>query len=58
MQVEFEIIVWFSLEDYAFIAEVPGNPALLAQGQTEDEAVAKLKQILNDKQENQRPKGV
>lgn len=58
MQIEIKIIVWFSLEDYAFIAEVPGHPALLAQGQTEDEAVGNLKRILNDRQETQRTKDV
>ena len=55
---EFEIIVWFSLEDYAFIAEVRGHRALVAQGQTEDEAVGKLKDLLNELQETQPPKAV
>jgi predicted RNase H-like HicB family nuclease len=58
MQIESKIIVWFSLEDYAFIAEAPGHPALVAQGQTEDEAVGNLKKILNDQQETSPPNDV
>jgi predicted RNase H-like HicB family nuclease len=37
---EYKIITWFSQEDHAFIGQVPQLPGCMADGHTEDEAVA------------------
>lgn len=44
--IRFDILTWFSQEDFAFIAEVKYVPDCRELGQTEDEAIEKVKRNL------------
>jgi len=44
----YEIIIYWSLEDKAFIAEVPELPGCLADGVTYHEALANVKVVINE----------
>ncbi len=43
----YEIILYWSAEDAAFIAEVPELPGCMAHGDTQEEALANVKEAMN-----------
>jgi len=45
---KYEIIIYWSKEDDAFIAEVPELPGCMADGKTYEEAVKNAKVIINE----------
>ena len=45
---KFEIIIYWSEEDQAFIAEVPELPGCAADGKTYQDAVANAETIINE----------
>jgi predicted RNase H-like HicB family nuclease len=48
MEAKYELIIYWSQEDKAFIAEVPELPGCMADGQTYREAVANAEIIINE----------
>lgn len=46
MDQPYQIITWFSQEDFAFIAQIRQAPQCIAQGQTEEEALYNLKTLI------------
>ena len=42
----YEIILYWSAEDIAFIAEVPELPGCMAHGDTQEEALANVKEAM------------
>jgi len=43
----YEIILYWSAEDVAFIAEVPELPGCMAHGDTQEEALANVKEAMH-----------
>ena len=48
MATRHEIIIFWSAEDDTFIAEVPGLPGCMADGQTRQEAVANVERVIQE----------
>lgn len=48
MSTRYEIIIYWSQEDSAFIAEVPELPGCMADGQTYQEALANLEVVIEE----------
>ncbi len=48
MENKYEMIIYWSQEDDAFIVEVPELPGCMADGTTYDEAVANAQVIINE----------
>jgi predicted RNase H-like HicB family nuclease len=48
MSYKYEIIIYWSQEDEAFIAEVPELPGCMADGETYVEAVQNAEQIIDE----------
>jgi len=48
MDPKYEIIIFWSAEDGAFVAEVPELPGCMADGSSYQEAVANAKQIIQE----------
>jgi predicted RNase H-like HicB family nuclease len=48
MEAKYEIIIYWSQDDKAFIAEVPELPGCMADGQTYREAVDNAEIIINE----------
>ena len=48
MDSKYEIIIFWSQEDDAFVAEVPELPGCMADGKTYHEAVANAEQIIQE----------
>jgi predicted RNase H-like HicB family nuclease len=48
MKSKYEIIIYWSKEDKAFIAEVPELPGCMADGKTYQEALAKAEVIIQE----------
>ena len=46
--IRYEIIIFWSAEDEAFIAEVPELPGCMADGSTYQEALANAEQIIDE----------
>ena len=48
MDSKYEIIIYWSEEDGAFVAEVPELPGCMADGQTYQEALSNAEQIIRE----------
>jgi predicted RNase H-like HicB family nuclease len=48
MEPKYEMVIYWSQEDRAFIAEVPELPGCMADGRTYREAVANAEVIINE----------
>jgi predicted RNase H-like HicB family nuclease len=48
MNSKYEIIIYWSEEDKAFIAEVPELPGCMADGKTHQEALSNAETIINE----------
>ena len=48
MAYKYEIIMYWSEEDEAFLAEVPDLPGCVADGQTYEETLAETEDIMDD----------
>jgi len=48
MKSKYEIIIYWSEEDSAFVAEVPELPGCMADGKTYQEAVANTEQVIQE----------
>ena len=48
MKSRYEIIIFWSEEDHAFIAEVPELPGCMADGKTYQEALSNAEQIVQE----------
>lgn len=48
MNSKYEIIIFWSEEDKAFVAEVPELPGCMADGKTHQEALAKAEQVIQE----------
>jgi len=48
MDPKYEIIIFWSAEDGAFVAEVPELPGCMADGSSYQEALANVKQIIQE----------
>ena len=48
MAAKYEIIIFWSDEDNAFVAEVPELPGCMADGQTYQEALSNAQQIIQE----------
>jgi predicted RNase H-like HicB family nuclease len=48
MEAKYEMIIYWSQEDKAFIAEVPELPGCMADGRTYRDAVTKAEIIINE----------
>ncbi|TXI30843.1 MAG: type II toxin-antitoxin system HicB family antitoxin [Nitrosomonas oligotropha] len=44
--IKYELIIYWSVADYAFIAEVPELPGCMADGETYELAVANVKTVI------------
>jgi len=45
---KYELIIYWSIEDKAFVAEVPELPGCMADGPTYEEAVANAQQVIQE----------
>jgi predicted RNase H-like HicB family nuclease len=48
MEIKYEIIIFWSSEDNAFVAEVPELPGCMADGKTYQEALSNAEQIIHE----------
>jgi predicted RNase H-like HicB family nuclease len=48
MSIKYELIIYWSHEDQAFIVEVPELPGCMADGDTYEQAVANARQIIKE----------
>ena len=48
MHAKYEIIIFWSEEDQAFVAEVPELPGCMADGKTYQEALAQAEKVINE----------
>jgi predicted RNase H-like HicB family nuclease len=46
--IKYELIIWWSKEDDAFLVEVPELPGCMADGSTYEEAVANVKVVIDE----------
>lgn len=54
---KYEVIIYWSKEDKAFIAEIPELPGCMADGQTQQEALENVEKIAGEWVETARQKG-
>jgi predicted RNase H-like HicB family nuclease len=45
---KYELVIWWSHEDEAFLVEVPELPGCMADGQTYEEALANVQVVISD----------
>ncbi|MBI4208130.1 MAG: type II toxin-antitoxin system HicB family antitoxin [Deltaproteobacteria bacterium] len=48
MMVKYEVIIYWSQEDQAFIAEVPELPGCMADGETYEEALENVEVVIQE----------
>jgi predicted RNase H-like HicB family nuclease len=54
---KYELIIWWSEDDDAFLVEVPELPGCMADGRTYEEALANVKTIIDEWVETAREGG-
>ncbi len=57
MSIKYELVIYWSEEDQAFIAEVPELPGCMADGETYEQAVANARQVISEWMETARELG-
>ncbi len=57
MSIRYEMIIYWSEEDQAFLVEVPELPGCMADGETYEEAVANARQVIDEWIETAREEG-
>jgi predicted RNase H-like HicB family nuclease len=48
MSIKYEMVIYWSEEDKAFIAEVPELPGCMADGETYEQAVKNVRQVIEE----------
>ena len=48
MSIKYELIIYWSDEDQAFVVEVPELPGCMADGDTYEQAVANVRQVIGE----------
>jgi len=48
MSIKYELIIYWSDEDQAFVVEVPELPGCMADGDTYEQAVANARQVIGE----------
>jgi len=48
MPIRYELVIYWSEEDKAFIAEVPELPGCMADGETYEQAVKHVRQVIEE----------
>ncbi len=48
MSIRYELIIYWSKEDEAFVVEVPELPGCMSDGETYEHAVANAKQVIEE----------
>ncbi|MDA0746947.1 MAG: type II toxin-antitoxin system HicB family antitoxin [bacterium] len=48
MLIKYELIIYWSEEDQAFVVEVPELPGCIADGETYEEAVKNVRQVIEE----------
>jgi predicted RNase H-like HicB family nuclease len=46
--IKYELVIWWSEEDRAFVVEVPELPGCMADGATYEEALANVKTVIQE----------
>jgi predicted RNase H-like HicB family nuclease len=54
---KYELVIWWSDEDEAFLVEVPELPGCMADGKTYQEALANVQAVIPDRIETARSLG-
>jgi len=57
MPIKYELIIYWSDEDQAFVVEVPELPGCMADGETYEQAVANVRQVVAEWIETARETG-
>jgi predicted RNase H-like HicB family nuclease len=57
MSIRYELIIYWSEEDGAFVVEVPELPGCMADGETYEQAVANAQQVIEEWTERARELG-
>jgi len=57
MPIKYELIIYWSDEDQAFVVEVPELPGCMADGETYEQAVANVRQVIAEWIETARETG-
>lgn len=57
MSIKYELIIYWSEEDGAFVVEVPELPGCMADGETYEQAVANARQVIEEWVETARELG-
>ena len=48
MQTKYELVIWWSEDDKAFLVEVPELPGCMADGQTYEDALANVQVVIGE----------
>ena len=48
MQTKYELVIWWSEEDKAFLVEVPELPGCMADGETYEDALANVQVVIQE----------
>jgi predicted RNase H-like HicB family nuclease len=48
MKTRYEVVIYWSDEDQAFVAEVPELPGCMADGETHEEALANAERVIQE----------
>lgn len=57
MLIKYELIIYWSEEDQAFVVDVPELPGCMADGETYEQAVANARQVIEEWMETARELG-